>query len=207
MADRSIIVRDRAVGIVKALQELIGKQVLVGIPEAHDARTQSGPITNAALAYIHEFGAPAANIPARPFLIPGVRKAEPQYTPHLRAACNAALDGDSAKSDHSLVRAGIVAENSAKREISTGNFVPLSPLTIARRHESRQTQSMRKSEVRYLELVGHGMSPESAQAATGIRPLINTGQMRNSITSVVRRTASIADLSRRFRLTTVNIER
>lgn len=47
------------------------KEVLIGIPMSTTERPD-GEITNAELGYIHEYGAPEANIPARPFLIPGV---------------------------------------------------------------------------------------------------------------------------------------
>lgn len=183
----NIITKDRTRTVMKSIRDLVGKQVLVGIPEDKTSRTQSGQITNAELGYIHETGAPGANIPARPWLVPGVHKAASKYLPHLRAACNAALDGDATQATQWLARAGIVAENYAKREISTGDFVPLKPATVAARRNSRDTQSRRKGESRYMELVDAGMSPASAQAATGIHPLINTGQMRNAVTSVVRR--------------------
>lgn len=189
MATRTFTVtKDKVKIIIDAIHGIEGKQVLVGIPEDHADRSEGkAPITNAALGYIHEFGAPGANIPARPFLIPGVRKAQSQTTPHLKAACNAALDGEPAKADGELTKAGIIAENSARREITTGDFVPLAPSTVAHRYLERGTQSPRKSENRYMELVALGMSPASAQSAAGIRPLVNTGQLRRSITSVVRK--------------------
>jgi hypothetical protein len=189
----NITIKDRVKGILDSLRGLTKSQVLVGIPEDKSAR--DGEITNAALGYIHEFGAPAANIPARPHLIPGVRKSAPQYLPHLRKAAESALEGDPQKMQHSLMRAGIIASSAVRREITTGNFVPLSPVTVWHRHIARGTQSMRPSEKRYLDLVyGNekkgipgGMTPAMAQAATGIKPLINTGQLRNAYTYVIRR--------------------
>jgi hypothetical protein len=183
---KSIIIKDNSRAIIDSLKALTQHQVLIGIPEEKDAR-DSGPITNAALGYIHEFGAPGANIPARPFLIPGVRKAEREASPHLRSACLAALDGKLDVALRQAAMAGIIAENSAKREITTGDFVPLKPSTIAARYRSRDTGSQRKSETRYMELIHAGSSPAAAQAAAGIKPLINTAQLRNSITSVVRK--------------------
>jgi hypothetical protein len=183
-----IITKDRVNSVIGEITKLVGKQVLVGIPERTTTREDDeGPITNAALGYIHEFGAPGANIPARPFLIPGVRKAQREATVQLKAACTAALDGNTVKSDRALTAAGLIAETSAKREIHTGNFVPLKPGTIRGRKYSRGTQSRRQSEERYAELIQQGLSPASAQEAVGIRPLINTGQLAASITSVVRK--------------------
>jgi hypothetical protein len=186
----AIITKDKVNGVVKALNDLTGKQVLVGIPEANAAREDTdheGPISNAALGYIHEFGAPGANIPARPFLIPGVRKATAGFMPHLRAAADAALKADSAKADRELVAAGLVAEASAKNEIHTGNFAPLKPSTIAARARGRGTASRREAEDRYMELVKAGVSPAAAQSEAGVRALVDTGQLAASITSIVRR--------------------
>ncbi len=182
---RLTITRDNVAEVVTSISTLVSKQVLVGIPESTTDRSE-GRITNAALGYIHEFGSPAANIPARPFLRPGVKKATPEALVQLRAAVQAALVGNKAKVDQSLNGAGLIAASGAKQEISSGDFAPLSPSTIRNRHRARQTASMRPSEEEYLGLVNGGMSPGEAQEATGIRPLINTGALRNSLTYVVR---------------------
>ncbi len=187
MAKRVTITMDNVSKVFASLQSLVGKQVLVGIPESKTDRQDGGEVNNAQLAYIHEFGSPAANIPARAFLIPGVQKAEKPALYQLRKAAHAALDGDPGKSDQALNAAGVVASNSARNEISTGDFVPLSPSTIRNRRYGRQTASMRESEQVYLRLVSKGVDPGAAQAEVGIRPLINTGQLRNAITYVVRK--------------------
>lgn len=183
---RVTVISDSVDRVLSSLKQLVGKQVLVGIPESETER-DDGPVTNAGLGYIHEFGAPEANIPARPFLIPGVEKAEEKAVAELRKAAEAALWCDTSKANQHLQAAGIIGETGAKDEISKGNFVPLKPETIANRHRDRRTQSMRQDEEHYLALVAGGMSPEGAQNATGIRPLINTGALRNSITHVVRK--------------------
>ena len=181
------VTKDRVNEVVRAVGQLVRKEVLVGIPSSTAGRrNESQPINNAELGYIHEFGAPGANIPPRPFLIPGVRKSAPDYVPHLRSAAKASLDGNAQRADKSLVAAGVVAEMAVKQEIHSGNFAPLKPATIAARRRSRQTQSRRPEEERYAELVRAGMSPAAAQTETGIRPLINTGQLAAAITSVVR---------------------
>lgn len=186
MAPRVLVTKDEVNAVVGAINKLVSKEILVGIPEAQASRDDE-PVTNAALGYIHEFGAPGANIPARPWLIPGVRKGSDEYMPHLRGAAGGALDGRPDVVDKELGSAGLLAAQSAKREMAMGDFVPLKPATIAARRRSRGTASRRKSEEQYLELVRNGMSPADAQAATGIRPLINTRQMFNAVTSVVRK--------------------
>lgn len=186
---RVIVKADHVTRVVSSLNRLVRKQVLVGIPENTTNREEGedgGPVTNAALGYIHEFGSPADNIPARPFLIPGVKKSAREYLPHMKGAVSATLDGNSGRAQQELVAAGLVAETGAKNEIETGDFEPLKPATIRARKYGRGTQSRRPSEEQYLNLVKSGVPPADAQAQAGIRPLIDTGQLRNSITSVVR---------------------
>lgn len=190
MNSRVIITKDKVNSVIGSITQLVGKQVLVGIPEAETARQDDASTahpTNADLGYIHEFGSPRANIPARPFLIPGVRKVLAQALSHLKGAVYATLDAKPEVADRELVTAGVIAESSAKREITTGDFVPLSPYTVANRYRQRGTQTRRANEERYLELVRGGTPAASAQAQAGIRPLINTGQLRQAITSVVRK--------------------
>lgn len=189
MVSRVITVKDDVARVFGAITELVGKQVLIGIPENTTGREddETGPINNATLGYIHEFGSPAANIPARPFLIPGVEKARDDVLVPLQKAAELTMAADPKGADQALQVAGLIGQASARNEISTGAFVPLSPATIRARRYSRDTQSMRKSESKYLELVASGMSPAEAQTATGIKPLINTGQLRNSLTFVVRK--------------------
>lgn len=188
VSTRVTVTKDSVTQVVRAINELVGKQVLVGIPDSTTNRQQEvdQPITNATLGYIHEHGSPAANIPARPFLVPGVEKAEEPALDQMQKAALATMRGDPRKAEQHMNRAGLIAMSSARREISEGDFEPLSPSTIRNRHRQRQTKSMRESERAYLELVDHGMEPAGAQEATGIRPLLNTGQLRNAITYVLR---------------------
>jgi hypothetical protein len=187
MAEKRVeITKDNFFKVFEALTSLTGKSVLVGIPEDENKREDDGAINNAALGYIHEFGSPEANIPARPFLIPGVKNAEPDTARELRKAAEEALNGDMKLADRALNRAGILAVNEVKRVIQSNIPPPLQPETVARRHKSRGTKSMRDSEKVYLDLVAKGTDPEAAQTEAGIVSLINTGQLRNSITYVIR---------------------
>lgn len=152
----------KAKNTLKAINNLPARSVLVGIPEEKTDRDDSHDaayVTNAVLGYIHENGAPEANIPARPWLVPGIRDAKAKISDYLRQAGNAALDGDSAKADRAMHAAGLTAVNSVRRKIQTGPFIPLAPATIAAR--------LRKGR-------------------TGTKPLLDTGQLRNSITYVIR---------------------
>ena len=141
---------------------------------------------NAMIGYVMETGSPARNVPARPWLVPGTRESQRDWMPHLRGAAGAALDGNTQKSDAELTAAGIVAESGVKRKIGSNIPPPLKPSTIRSRKYARQTQSRRPEEERYLQQVRSGIDPGTAQAAAGIVSLVNTGQLRNAVTSVVR---------------------
>lgn len=186
---RMKVTNDSVSQVIGSVTNLVQTRVLIGYPDSTTDRQEEveQPMTNATLGYIHEHGSPKANIPARPHLVPGVRKAEDRAVGYMEKAAVAALSGDPKKAEVYMHDAGIVAMNSARNEITAGNFVPLKPATVARRHLQRRTKSMRESEKKYLELVAKGMSPEAAQTAAGIRPLINTGQLRNAITYVLRK--------------------
>jgi hypothetical protein len=185
---RVAITKDNVSKVVKGITELVGKRVLVGVPE--DAAARKGDddhVNNATIGYAMEFGQPEHNVPARPHLIPGVQKAEKPAVAQLRKAADATLNGDSAKADQFLNAAGIIGANEVRGMINSNIPPALSPETIRRRKYTRGTKSRRESEDVYLDLVSKGVTPEAAQGETGIISLVNTAQYRNAITSVVRK--------------------
>lgn len=187
MAKAVTVVKDDVAKVFKSIQELVGKQVLVGIPdEGKNKRQGDEPVNNATIGYVMETGSPVHNVPARPFLVPGVQDARAAALRQLKQAGEAALAGDMPKMLQGLNRAGIVASNSVRNKISSNIPPPLDPATIANRHRQRETKSLRESEQVYLKLIDHGVAPGAAQNEVGIVALINTGQLRNSITYVVR---------------------
>lgn len=154
------ITTDNVAKVLASIQELAGKQVLVGIPATKAEREDGEPINNAQLGYIHEYGAPASNIPARPFLIPGVAHAQESINNHLQKAAKAAMNGNDEKVDVELNATGLIAQAGARNEINNGAFEALSAKTLAVRRK---------------------------RGRTGDKPLIDTGQLRNSITYVIRK--------------------
>lgn len=149
---------DNAQSIVDALRTLTKKDVLVGIPESENSRDDD-EIGNAAIGYINENGSPAQNIPARPHLKPGVSSVQPKTLEQLREAAQSALSGNQEAALMALNRAGTIAADGVRRYITTTGFTPLAESTVsARRRRGRN----------------------------GVKPLIDTGQYRRSITYVVR---------------------
>lgn len=160
MASGVKMVRDDVAKIMRDIKKLTELDVLVGIPSDKTDREDGSPMNNAILGYIHEYGAPAAGIPARPFLIPGVQNAQPKVIKHLEAAAKAALEQKPDDVDVFLHRAGGVATNEAKAVINAGVKPDLKDATLAARRR---------------------------RGRTGEVPLIDIGKLRNSITYVVRK--------------------
>jgi len=147
------LVKNNSAKLMAALKEVLKNDVLVGVPQ-DKARRREGEVTNAELAYIHNNGSPARNIPARPFMEPGIKNAAQRINVLMQQTARAVLSGDKAKVRQGLESVGLAAQNSIRSKINEG--IP-PPLKHPRRGKSRS------------------------------KPLIDTGQLRNSITYVVRR--------------------
>lgn len=176
---RVILKIDKVAQVVKGINDLVRRDVLVGIPDSAAERRDEDAeqVNNAALGYIHEFGSPARNIPARAFLIPGVRNAQDKTAARLKKAADAALDGQLSQVDSQLHAAGLVASREVKTRINSGDFVPLSDATLKAR-----ARKGRKGARAELERRAAGEAPSTDLA----KPLIDSGQLRNAITYVVR---------------------
>lgn len=151
-----------------ALQKLKRKAIYVGIPRGsrEDAREDEA-ISNSDLGWIHEKGAPAAGIPPRPFLEPGVQSVKAQVTDRMSKAMKAALSDDESVMEKHLEAAAMEAESAVKKYLSEGNVAPLKPSTIKNRRHSRDTKSKR---------------PGEKDGTASVVPLINTGALRDAIT-------------------------
>lgn len=168
-----------------ALAKMARQDVQVGVPSSKSHRDDGSGMTNATLAYVHDKGSPAQNIPARPFMQPGINKAKPVIE---KAFFNAGKDGLEGKDiEPHLQRAGLAAQRSIQGIISEGIAPPLKPGTILNRWRSRRAKGQRKGEKQYKELVSGGMGAAEAQAVAGIKPLYNTGELLRSITYVIRK--------------------
>lgn len=155
-----------------ALKKLAKSMIYVGIAKGSKGDTRDdGAPPNSDLGYIHEHGSPAANIPPRPFLVPGVKGARDQIVKGLRAAMKAALKGDEKACDGLMERTGKKTVIAVKSYMQTADFAPLKPATIRNRNRSRQTIGKRENE----------------QQGEGIRPLINTGALHDAIDFTVEK--------------------
>lgn len=151
---------DRLKEVLESISGLVDKQVLVGIPDSAPERKDDVPLSNAAIGYIQETGSPANNLPARPFLVPGVASAQEKTLPQMQKAVEAALDGDLPRAEKRMASAGLAAQNSVRARINSGISPQLKESTLAARRR---------------------------RGRTGTVPLIDTGQLRNAVTYVIRK--------------------
>jgi len=156
----AVVVINKLPKLLAAINGLTMQSVYVGVPRDETVRNETGPMNNATLAYIMEHGAPEAGIPARPFLIPGVEECKDKVGKQLAAAAKGAVQGNKIGIEEGLGRAGMVAQNSVRAKINSGINPPLAKSTLAARRR---------------------------RGRTGTKPLIDTGQLRNSITYVIRK--------------------
>lgn len=177
---------DKVADVMKGISLLAETRVMAGVPGDKTDRNDEGPINNATLMYIHENGAPEINLPARPVVHPAVESIKEEVTHALEYAAVKGMQGEPKVVEQSLNAVGILAQNAMRKKITDGPFAPLSPRTIAGR-AAKAGRGRRKGEQKYLDLVKGGLSPAEAQSAVGIKPLIDTGQLRRSLTYVIRK--------------------
>jgi len=154
-----ITILDGMPKLLKSMKEFPKHDVLIGIPEDRTKREEGDPISNAAIGYIAETGAPERNIPQRAWLVPAIKGAKVPISKYMKQAGKALLDGKLSVCDKALNAAGLVGQAAARNEINTGSFQALAAATIRARQR---------------------------RGRTGTKPLIDTGQFRNSVNYVVR---------------------
>lgn len=175
-----VVNRQSVAGIHDALAELASNEVLVGFPEDTTERDEEDTsLTNASLAYIHDTGMPEQNIPARPFMIPGVEQGLPKAAEALKSTARAVLTSKSREvASAGLHRVGLIVQAAIRGKINEGVPPPLAKSTLQER-----ARRGRKGAKQELELRARGEAP-SVQFA---KPLIDTGQMRNAVNYVIRK--------------------
>jgi hypothetical protein len=141
--------------LMRDLERLARQDLLVGFPEG-EARDDG--LSNAQLAYIHDNGAPEANIPARPFMAPAIEDVKQQLGDKAGQVARALTQGRDVI-DQGMHQMGLIASVAIKDKINSNIPPQLSEMTIA----SRQ-----------------------ARGVTRTNTLVDTGQMRNAATYVIR---------------------
>ena len=160
------VARDNVDTLLKNIRQLTRNEVYVGVPDKNADRQlkpdEKSAASNALIAYVMETGSPAKNIPARPFLVPGIENAKDKIVAQMKKGAEAVmkLDGPSDKSgaiDQAQNATGLIAVSAVKAKI-TSNIPPAL---------SQRTLDARK-----------------ARGVSRTNTLIDTGQLLNAQTYV-----------------------
>lgn len=175
------VTKDKVNEVLDSVRRLTRQEILVGIPGENAGRkdTDGKPVTNVVLGYVHEFGDPARNIPARPFLVPGVRGALPRLIPKLKKAGQVAIDLKNISAiTKQMIDVGNVAATAVQMKITNGPFAPIAEMTkrgrLTRKESYKNASAKRKATMMTKWMAGN------------FKPLIDTGAMRQAITFVIR---------------------
>lgn len=164
MKSGAVVVFDNVRKVANSMRALAENQVLVGVPQ-EEAPRKGEPISNAQLGYIHETGAPEANIPARPHLVPGVSESRDDWLPRLRESVKASFEGRDSAVLGNMNGAGLIAQNAVHKKIQANIPPPLAESTVyARQHRKKNRRK-----------------------ASTVTALIDTGQYLKSLIYVIRK--------------------
>lgn len=148
-------------GLKRALSNVAQQEVYIGVPEEKNSE-RGEHITNAELLFIHTNGSPVNHIPPRPVLEPAIEANREKLSGMLKAAANLALDGKESAAREQLEKTGMAGQNIARAWF-----------TDPRNGWPENAPSTYKRKLK--------------KGSTVPRPLIDTGEMRKSITYVVRK--------------------
>lgn len=174
-------VSNKVGAIRKALNALTEKDVFIGVP-AENAAPREGGINNAELSYIHEYGAPAAGIPARPHLLPGVEDIREEAASLLKGAAKQALEGNGAAIEPALNKIGLLGQNAVRARFQNNDWEPLKDSTLdyaaPKKDAEGNTQADKKGNVK---------RGKSRREEGKLNPLLDTAQLMKSHTYVIRK--------------------
>jgi hypothetical protein len=175
----SIIAKKDAKDLMKELKALSKNRVLVGVPEEENDRGDGTGIGNAALAYIHDNGSPKQGIPARPFMQPGIARAQNRINNFMFIAAKKFMSNDKDGGMKALASAGLAAQNGIRGIIRDGvGFAPLKRGTLLGR--------IRKRKGLYNRFKKHPeLSQDKEAMMASFKPLMDTNEMLKSITYVI----------------------
>jgi hypothetical protein len=124
--------------MARQLAKSHGKAVKVGFVGDKADADHEGGLNNLELAVIHEYGAPRANIPARPFVRPAFDAHRKEYQTALAKGMVGVLAGRD-DYDKLLGRIGAKAAADMKAYVTAGPHIPppLKPATVVAKGSDR----------------------------------------------------------------------
>ena len=167
------------------IKKFAESDVYVGVPSDNNARKSNfkgepdPEITNAQIAYNNDNGSPATNLPARPFMKPGIKRVRDRIARRMGKGIKDILKSGQ-DADVSLMSVGLMAQSSIRAVINAGIAPALSERTLKARVASKKGAKGARME---LESRAEG-NPAGMEYA---KPLVWSGQLRNSINFVIRR--------------------
>ncbi len=168
----------------RAVDALGRVQVTVGIHGADGAR-KDGEFTNVQIGAVHEFGSPENKIPARSFIRAGIDEGADQIRQAGEELAQRVIDG-TLRARQAADQIGLFAVGHIQARMAQGLKPNLAHSTIMQRlAKSRKGRAALKalaSAVRNPESKGAANKlAKFAGVAAQIKPLIDTGQLRQSI--------------------------
>lgn len=158
--------------LVKNLDKISNIDVLIGIPQ-EKAENNDG-MTNAQLLYIHSKGSPINNLVPRPTVEPTIEQEKEKISICYGNAFNKGLKGQEMTED--LNKLGLYLTNKVKSKFGSDELEPLKESTKKQKArkivKSKKSKTVKDLRAEFIEGSGN--------------PLIDTGQLRNSITYVIR---------------------
>lgn len=158
--------------IIKGFDWIRHTEVLVGIPQEKSSRPK-GKLTNAEIMYILTNGSPVNHLPPRPVIEPAINEEETfgRICDQLKEGMRSALWGNIPKAQKYYEKAGMIGMRASQDYITSGSLAPNAPITInggwMRNHVTGE--------------------PIYIKGKHSSQPLIDTGNLRKSITYVVRK--------------------
>ena len=147
----------------KTLKFIKENEVYVGIPDDTTVREEdrTGEVTNAELLFIHTNGSPVNNIPPRPVIEPAIRNDKERLSSMMKKAAQLAFSGRFDEAVNQLRKVGMRGQNVSRAWFVNpdNGWPPNSPSVQAAKR---------------------------AKGSNDPKPLIDTGELRKSITYFVK---------------------
>lgn len=188
------VLKDETETVLRNISALTGRRVLVGIPESTAERGDT-KINNAMLGYIHEFGSPARNIPARPFLLPGVRSIKDKAAIILKVAALKAFDLPGTKGirgHHINVVSGSRTHTSAITQLTMDLIKAQSPKVLSYAEQALNAVGILASQAVHKKILS-GIPPGLQESTLRAR----ARRQEKSVNGVVIAKGAIAELAYR----------
>lgn len=145
--------------LTRTLKFMKENYVMVGIPQKK-SRRPGEPVTNAELLFIHSFGSPINNVPARPVIEPAIKDDKDRLSKMLKRSATLSLEGKEEEAVEQLKLTGMRGQNISRAWFTSpkNGWPPNSPSVAAAKRKKGSTEP---------------------------KPLIDTGELRKSIIYVV----------------------